>query len=294
MCQFASGTWNDTQKNWSAQKKEMSAIIKGTSAFHDHLAWKAFKIIVDNSALPSISKAKDTTNVIVARWYMHLAQYECTMEWIEGSKNCLADMLSREYLSVIKVGHYNPHITGEEWIETTMQNPSDRLWKPERFLQYEMLRVGHRWSHEDRIRQNQRAQDALRLLDLCQYITCHRINECTVIRIRCFPLIDGVPVLYRHPGSEIKEEILPYQFEEAFTDMLLWQNETFTHVYYLICTDQIDRHVRWQKLWAERFMPNPYAMWPVSLLAGLEYHGYNTPVTIDDLKQYAPWDYWMT
>lgn len=199
-------------------------------------------------------------------------------------------MLSREYLSIIKVEDLNPHITWQEWAGTPHSDPSNALWKPERFLQYEILGAGPRWCHDDRLRQNIRAERAQLLLDRCHFISFHRIYTCTVIEILCFPSVSGVPV-YHDEDNEIIED---YQFEEAFTDMLLWHNDEFSHVYYVICQDQPARNVRWLRLWAERFMPNPYAMWPTSLISGLQTNGYPEPVTIKDLQQYAPWDYWTT
>lgn len=263
VCQFASGTWNDTQKKWHSNKKELAAVLLGTKKFHDHVVWHPFKIFTDNKALCGLFKKKDTTSAIEARWLMELSQFQCDICYIEGTKNVVADTLSREYLHMMTVGHWNRNITWEEW--------TNIHWRPHSYLQYEILQPSNKWSYELKQALSKKA-----------YVALHILQE--------YGWIDFDTV--EHMGAVIRFKSLPIavtpEIEEMFHDIFLLQNDWCNFFYCCMIEADLDPCNRWQGLWAKRFLPNVLAAWPYSVMR--PYSGW--PTTIGDaLDNYEHFDY---
>jgi len=99
ICQYASGTWTDSQQRaWPAVKKELSAVVLAVDKFHDFLVFRHFTLFSDCIALGPLIKAGKSKEAVIIRWLMFLSHYDFSVEHIAGERNSLADMLSREFL----------------------------------------------------------------------------------------------------------------------------------------------------------------------------------------------------
>jgi len=101
LVRFYSGSWNDTQKNYSTVKKEVLSIVLCIKKFEDDLYKKPFLLRIDcKSAKPILEN--DVKNIIskqiFARWQALLSNFDFEIEFIKGETNSLPDFLSREFL----------------------------------------------------------------------------------------------------------------------------------------------------------------------------------------------------
>jgi len=82
------------EKNYTVCEKELLGIISGVLHYHEFLQPKPFLIKTDNNALKYLDFVKHITGRL-GRWYMLLSCYKYRIEHIKGSKNVVADTLSR-------------------------------------------------------------------------------------------------------------------------------------------------------------------------------------------------------
>ena len=82
------------EKNYTVCEKELLGIISGVLHYHEFLQPKPFLIKTDNNALKYLDSVKHITGRL-ERWYMLLSGYKFRVEHIKGSKNIVADTLSR-------------------------------------------------------------------------------------------------------------------------------------------------------------------------------------------------------
>lgn len=98
---YYSGTWSSTQLNYITIKKEILAIVLCITKFQDHLFSKSFLLKTDCKGVKSVLK-KDVKNLvskhIFARWQSLLSCFDFEIEHIEGIKNSLPDLLTRDFL----------------------------------------------------------------------------------------------------------------------------------------------------------------------------------------------------
>jgi hypothetical protein len=101
LVRFASGTWNDAQKNYSTIKKEILAIVKVVSKFQGKLLNKKFLLRIDCKAAKDVLQ-KDVENLvskqIFARWQAILSCFDFNIEHIKGEINSLPNFLSCAFL----------------------------------------------------------------------------------------------------------------------------------------------------------------------------------------------------
>lgn len=79
--------------NYSVGEKEYLAVVWGLSKLQPYLLGAKFCLQTDHSPLAFLAKAKE--NQRIARWSLALQDFDFHIEYTQGSKNFLADALSR-------------------------------------------------------------------------------------------------------------------------------------------------------------------------------------------------------
>ncbi|KAI0987631.1 hypothetical protein GJ496_003658 [Pomphorhynchus laevis] len=96
---YASRILQTAEKQYQQIDKEALALIFGIRKFHKYIAGRKFIIETDHKPLQHIFDEKrnlqKTVNHRLVRWATILNQYNYTLQFIKGSDNMLADMLSR-------------------------------------------------------------------------------------------------------------------------------------------------------------------------------------------------------
>ena len=91
---FASRTLNSAEQNYSTIEKELLAIVWATKHFRPYLYGRKFLILSDHKPLVWLFNIKDPGSRLL-RWRLKLNEYQYTIRHISGSKNIVADALSR-------------------------------------------------------------------------------------------------------------------------------------------------------------------------------------------------------
>ena len=91
---YVSGQFRGSQLNWAALIKEAYAIYMSICQLVFYIADADVTIKCDHLPLKKFLM-KQTMNAKVNNWAVELEQFNLKMEWIMGSKNTLADSLSR-------------------------------------------------------------------------------------------------------------------------------------------------------------------------------------------------------
>jgi transposase InsO family protein len=93
---FASRKLQGGQKNYSATKKELLALIYGINKFHQYLYGRKFRVLTDHKAL-TYALTKSNPTQMLQRWMDTLCNYDFTITHLPGISNILPDRLSRLY-----------------------------------------------------------------------------------------------------------------------------------------------------------------------------------------------------
>ena len=94
-CQFASRKLLDRETRYAVIERECLAIIWALSKFARYLLGRKFVLQTDHRPLQYINSSR-TLNSRICRWALLLQQFDFDIEYIEGTKNNLADYLSRQ------------------------------------------------------------------------------------------------------------------------------------------------------------------------------------------------------
>ena len=89
-----SRTFNKTEQNWSTTEREAFCIKWAIIRFEYFLRSRTFTLFTDHRSLIYLDR-KQFNNAKLKRWQEELKAYSFTLQYIEGSKNVWADMLSR-------------------------------------------------------------------------------------------------------------------------------------------------------------------------------------------------------
>ena len=99
LCKYCSESFNKAECNYPTIEKEILVIIRGIEKFLIFLAQKLFLIQTDCKGILGFGK-KNLLNMQaqrrLLRWQLWLNQFSFSIEHIQGSKNSLADSLTRE------------------------------------------------------------------------------------------------------------------------------------------------------------------------------------------------------
>jgi len=91
---YGSRGLRQAERNYFSCEKECLALVSGMLYYHEFLQPKPFLIKTDNSALKYLDSVKHITGRL-GRWDMLLSGYKYKIKHIKGSKNIVADTLSR-------------------------------------------------------------------------------------------------------------------------------------------------------------------------------------------------------
>ncbi|GBG64415.1 hypothetical protein CBR_g44299 [Chara braunii] len=93
---FESRTLNAAERNYSQFKKEVLAVLRCLDTFRHYIYGRRFILRVDPTAVASVlEKDFSLTDPTIARWIIRIRLYDYTVERISGTKNVVADGLSR-------------------------------------------------------------------------------------------------------------------------------------------------------------------------------------------------------
>ena len=92
---YASHTFSQAQINWPIQHKELYALKHALHIWRHYLLGQEFTAYTDHQSLSYLLKQKDLTSPHLARWAEELADFNVTIEYIPGTKNIIADSISR-------------------------------------------------------------------------------------------------------------------------------------------------------------------------------------------------------
>ena len=97
---FASKTLNETERKYSTSEREALAAIYMCEHWHMFLYVRPFTLRTDHEALKSLLSTTGSGHrpLRIYRWTDRLLQYNFTVEHISGSRNEVADMLSRLFV----------------------------------------------------------------------------------------------------------------------------------------------------------------------------------------------------
>ena len=98
--QFASGVWQDAEKNYAALDKEIKAALNTMQKFEIFFINKKFVLRTDAAAMNKVlnKEVKRASDAKFARWKALFSNFEFDIEHIKRSENCLPNFLSRQNL----------------------------------------------------------------------------------------------------------------------------------------------------------------------------------------------------
>ncbi|KAJ9535106.1 LOW QUALITY PROTEIN: hypothetical protein OSB04_un001816 [Centaurea solstitialis] len=112
ICRYASGSFKDAEKNYHSNEKEYLAVIRVINKFSIYLTPVKFLVRTDNKNFTYFLRIKlqgDNKQGRLVRWQQWLSRYDFDVQHIEGTKNCLADFLTREFQKCIPFLQQKPH-----------------------------------------------------------------------------------------------------------------------------------------------------------------------------------------
>lgn len=117
------------EKNFHSYELETLAVVCALRKFRVFLLGKEFKIITDCSALRSTFQKRDLIPRI-ARWWLALQEFNCTVEYRAGTKMTHADALSRNPVNDKQTASIDQYstilaISNEDWLLTLQMGDSE-------------------------------------------------------------------------------------------------------------------------------------------------------------------------
>ena len=93
-CRIFSRPMTKTERNYSTYDRELLAIVYAIGHFRHHLLGRRFVLRTDHRPLQYFPVTRDPWGRR-ARWLAELQPYDFSIQYVEGSQNCVADALSR-------------------------------------------------------------------------------------------------------------------------------------------------------------------------------------------------------
>jgi len=94
---YASKLMNAAQRNYSVSEKECLALVWALEHFNTYVEGHEYTCLTDHAALTHLINNKESKNQRITRWVLRLQPYHLRIQYIKGSKNNLADLLSRKH-----------------------------------------------------------------------------------------------------------------------------------------------------------------------------------------------------
>ncbi|KAH9697420.1 Endonuclease [Citrus sinensis] len=143
---FESRKLNDTERRYTVQEKEMTAIIHCLRVWRHYLLGSHFAIMTDNVAT-SYFQTQKKLSPKQARWQDFLAEFDYRLEYKPGKANVVADALSRkaelptlsmsqpksDLVSCIKEGLQQDPLA-KDLLEKVLEGKTRRFWQEEGIL----------------------------------------------------------------------------------------------------------------------------------------------------------------
>ena len=85
---------NSAEKNYSTVQRELLAVVDAIKKYYYYLYGATFILETDHMPLTSLRTSK-TANSRLTRWMLYLQQFTFVVQYIKGSENVGADLLSR-------------------------------------------------------------------------------------------------------------------------------------------------------------------------------------------------------
>ena len=102
---FFSRKLNKTEKGYCTLDKELLAVHRTIRHFHHLLEERPFTARTDHLPLVhAFVASKDAWSPRVRRQLSEISEYQCTMEYIKGPENTIADALSRQVAPLVQLG----------------------------------------------------------------------------------------------------------------------------------------------------------------------------------------------
>lgn len=98
---FASQLLGKVERNWSVTDKEMFAVIMAVKKFNLFIGGRPFLVMIDHNNLQYWQTASASAKV--ERWRQLLSVYDIRYEFLPGTKNVVADAMSRLIAQPVKV-----------------------------------------------------------------------------------------------------------------------------------------------------------------------------------------------
>ena len=193
---YGSRQFTDTEKKYSTTEKEALAIVVAVKKCHPYLFGQKFTIVTDHQPLKWLINAKEPTGRL-ARWAMTLSTYDFSIIYRPGSKNGVADALSR-------IPDANRNIV-EKKIAVT--------------------KVDHSSINMNELKKQQRAEEPLRKIIL-QLEDLNSQTKESKDELDDFKLVDGI--LYHLPKKATNRDpqqlqlVLPKSYHN---DILFWAHD---------------------------------------------------------------------
>ncbi|KAG1256593.1 hypothetical protein G6F66_014799 [Rhizopus arrhizus] len=89
-------TLSKSERNYSATKRELLAVVYALKRFHKYLWGNKFTLYTDHKALTYLHTQK-IANAMLINWFDTLLQYDFKVVHLPGVDNILPDTLSRLY-----------------------------------------------------------------------------------------------------------------------------------------------------------------------------------------------------
>lgn len=140
------------EKNFHSYELETLAVICSLRKFRVYLLGKEFKIVTDCSALRSTFSKRDLIPRI-ARWWLQLQEFDCSIEYRAGSRMAHVDALSRNPVpdvddTIVDRIPMVMAITDEDWLHTLQLGDSE-LCRVRNILTSELDEKGLRYIREN-------------------------------------------------------------------------------------------------------------------------------------------------
>ena len=94
---FHSRKFNPYQQSYHTTDKELLAIVDALEHFRSVLSGTSFTILTDHKPLVTFLKQHDLVDDKHVRWQHIISQFDCTIQYLPGEHNTIADSLSRVY-----------------------------------------------------------------------------------------------------------------------------------------------------------------------------------------------------
>ena len=124
---FLSKKFSLAQHSYCTYEQEMLAILEGLLHWEDKLLGHEIIIITDHRTLEFFNTQR-TMLLRQVRWYEYLSRFNYTIQYIEGVKNIIADVLSRMYTGQNNLIPVDDWVNADIWLDPEGKTlPIDRL-----------------------------------------------------------------------------------------------------------------------------------------------------------------------